>query len=89
VAIVSPPRTVQAEKELPETLLYTRAARDAAAELGVPLADVHGAFRADESARKSELYLDAVHPASKGHELYGTVVKRALDGEGVLPARLR
>lgn len=51
-------------------------AREVGAELGVPVVDVHRAFR--EDPRGESLVPDGVHPYVPGHQLIADLLRRAL-----------
>ncbi len=90
--LVSPPRMEIAEELHSKTPLYTGALQAAAAELGLPIADVYAAFRAHERATRvgetlrlqNDWFLDTVHPTVAGHVEYARIVAEALIASGVL-----
>ncbi len=96
LVLVSPPRRRDGEAKHEVTAEYTRALTETAERLGLPVADVHGEFRALEEQElgaevadpkrwsASSLFLDFWHPSPKGHRAYAVVVGRTLERASLL-----
>ncbi|MBI4880983.1 MAG: SGNH/GDSL hydrolase family protein [Planctomycetes bacterium] len=96
LVLVSPPRRQDGETRYPITLEYTGAIERAAAELGLPLADVRGPLRERDReelgedhqdpaiAARSTLFIDPWHPSARGHAIYAALVGQTLRDAGLL-----
>lgn len=93
--VIHPPRRVDAEKQLPKLLDYSRALEKTVAAHGLTAIDVYGAIRQLDLADKergiapadSPRFVDGFHPSAAGHEIYADLVVDGLIAAGITQPR--